>query len=238
MRIAMWSGPRNISTAMMYAFAARGDCDVVDEPFYAAYLRKTGLDHPMRDEIIASQPVLPEDVIANLEAPVTEGFAHSYHKHMTQHMIPDFPRNWIKGFKNVFLIRHPARVIASYAVKRENPSLDDIGFRQQSEIFEHVGPDNAVIIDSSDIRRSPETALSALCKAIDLPFTERMLRWPKGGHPADGVWAKHWYGSVWKSTGFGAPEGPMPDVPDALVPVLEDALPYYQRLAENRLYIG
>ncbi len=233
MRIAMWSGPRNISTAMMYAFAARGDCEVVDEPFYAAYLTLTGLEHPMREEIIASQPTDPEDVIKNLEAPAPS--LHSYHKHMSQHMVPDVPRDWIRGFKNVFLIRHPARVIASYAAKRENPTLDDIGFRQQAEIFEAV-KDDAVVIDSSDIRRDPPTALRALCDAIGLSFTDRMLSWPKGGHPSDGVWASHWYGAVWKSTGFGEAEGPMPDLADALSDVYHAAMPFYEEMRQNTLY--
>jgi len=236
MRIAMWSGPRNISTALMYAFAARGDCHVVDEPFYAAYLTVTGLDHPMREEIIASQPTDPMDVIADLTAQSAQ--SHSYHKHMTQHMIPDVPRDWVHGFKNVFLIRHPARVIASYAAKRENPMLDDIGFRQQAEIFDQVQGDGAIVINSSDIRRNPRAALEALCDALGLSFPERMLSWPQGGHPADGVWARHWYGAVWKSTGFGASEGPVPLVPEALSPVLKEAIPYYEKMRENSLYIG
>ncbi|MEL6119912.1 MAG: HAD family hydrolase [Pseudomonadota bacterium] len=236
MRIAMWSGPRNISTAMMYAFAARGDCDVVDEPFYAAYLHATGLDHPMRDEIIASQPIDACDVITNLQ--VLSAQPHSYHKHMSQHMIAGIARDWISGFKNVFLIRHPARVIASYAAKRENPTLDDIGFRQQAEIFDQVQDDGAVVIDSSDIRRNPRGALEALCDALDIGFTEKMLSWPEGGHPADGVWAKHWYGAVWTSTGFGEPEGPMPDVPESLYQVLQASMPYYEKLKKNGLYVG
>ncbi|MEO0369910.1 MAG: HAD family hydrolase [Pseudomonadota bacterium] len=235
MQIAMWSGPRNISTAMMYAFAARGDCVVVDEPFYSAYLRLTGLDHPMRDEIIASQPVDPVDVITDLQEPAPT--PHSYHKHMSQHMVQDVPRDWIHGFKNVFLIRHPARVIASYAAKRENPTLDDIGFRQQAELFAEVKRD-AVVIDSSDIRRNPPAALKALCDAIGVEFTENMLSWPKGGHASDGVWAKHWYGAVWNSTGFGAPEGAMPDLPDELCEVYDAAMPFYEEMRQNSLCIG
>ncbi|MEM7597790.1 MAG: HAD family hydrolase [Pseudomonadota bacterium] len=238
MRIAMWSGPRNISTAMMYAFAARGDCEVVDEPFYASYLHLTGIDHPLREEIIASQPIDPVDVITNITGPISHGFAHSYHKHMTQHMIPDVPRDWINGFQNVFLIRHPARVIASYAVKRENPTLKDIGFPQQAAIFEQVRADRAVVVDSVDIRQNPRHALAALCEAIGLNFSESMLSWPKGGHPADGIWAKHWYGAVWNSTGFGDPEGPLPDVPDDLSHILQEAMPYYDYLRKNSLYIG
>lgn len=119
MRIAMWSGPRNLSTAMMYSFAARGDCAVVDEPFYAAYLALSGLDHPMRDEILNSQPQDPERVVDTLTASNPDGMQHFYQKHMTQHMLEGVPRTWMKDVRNVFLIRHPARVIASYAAKRE-----------------------------------------------------------------------------------------------------------------------
>lgn len=235
MRIAMWSGPRNISTAMMYSFAARGDCDVHDEPFYASYLQSTGLDHPMRDEIIASQPTDPKEVISALSAENHNGFKISYQKHMTQHMVPAVPRDWVKGVRNVFLIRHPARVLASYVAKRDNPTLDDIGFRQQTELYQLVRDQNPPVIDSSDIRRAPHKALRTLCDALDLPFTEKMLSWPKGGHAADGVWAKHWYGAVWNSTGFAEPEGPLPDVPKDLRDVLDEALPMYEQLYENRL---
>jgi hypothetical protein len=223
---------------MMYSFAARGDCHVVDEPFYASYLSFTGLDHPMREEIIASQSTDPMAVIETLTDDIPGGLAHAYHKHMTQHMTCAVPRDWVSGFKNVFLIRHPARVIASYAAKRENPTLDDIGFRQQAELFDLAATieERPVVIDSFDIRADPKRALSALCAAIELPFSEDMLKWPAGGHAADGVWAKHWYAAVWESTGFGSAEGPLPEVPDSLKPVLEEALPYYQKLKEYRVY--
>lgn len=204
MKIAMWSGPRNLSTAMMYAFGNRTDCAVVDEPFYAAYLARTGLEHPMRDAILAAQPQDPATVAATLAGPNPEGKAHWYQKHMTQHMIAGVPRGWMRGVTNVFLIRHPARVIASYAAKRENPTLDDIGFRQQAELFREVlglGGD-PIVIDSHDIREDPCRMLEKLCAAIGVPFDPAMLGWPAGGHKDDGVWAAHWYGAVWNSTGF------------------------------------
>lgn len=215
MRIAMWSGPRNLSTAMMYSFGARGDCAVVDEPFYAAYLDQTGLDHPMRDEILNAQSKDPREVIANLSGPVPGGKEHFYHKHMTHHMLSGVPRAWMREMVNVFLIRHPARVIASYVVKREDPTIDDIGFVQQSELFDEISgwQGSPVVIDSTNIRKDPEKMLKRLCGAIGLPFTEKMLSWPAGGHPEDGAWASHWYGSVWKSTGFASAEGPLPHVP-------------------------
>lgn len=237
MRIAMWSGPRNLSTAMMYAFGARGDCAVIDEPFYAAYLAATGLKHPMREEILSAQPISPQEVADGLIGPVPNGLPHYYQKHMTHHMLADVPRDWMRSVVNVFLIRHPARVIASYAAKRESPTFDDIGFGQQTELYDMVqafDPDPPVI-DSGDIRRDPETVLRALCRRIGLPFTSRMLHWSKGGHPDDGVWAPHWYGAVWQSEGFAGPEGPLPDVPEQHRGLLEAALPHYQRLKSAAL---
>jgi len=232
MRIAMWSGPRNLSTAMMYAFSRHPDCAVWDEPFYAAYLTMTGLDHPMRKEIIAAGDVDAGEVIKACLGPIPSGKRCFYQKHMTQHMLPGVDRDWMAEVTNVFLIRHPARVIASYAAKRENPTLDDIGFRQQFELFEHAGAlgQSPVVIDSADIRKSPETMLKRLCNAIGLAFSPEMLNWPQGGIPQDGAWAPHWYGSVWKSTTFAGAEGPLPEVPTALRPVLDAALPYYDAL--------
>ena len=232
MRIAMWSGPRNLSTAMMYAFGNRGDCAVVDEPFYAAYLKMTGLNHPMRDAILDSQSQDPEEVARSLLGPVPAAKPYFYQKHMCQHMIAGVPRDWMRSVSNVFLIRHPARVIASYAVKRENPTLDDIGFRQQAELLAlcQSWGQRPVVIDSHDIRANPAARLEQMCDAIGLPFSPRMLSWPQGGHKNDGIWAEVWYGAVWNSTGFAGAEGPLPEVPEALQPVLEAAMPYYEEM--------
>lgn len=237
MRIAMWSGPRNLSTAMMYAFGARSDCAVVDEPFYAAYLARTGIDHPMRSEILASQSQDPETVIESLLGPVPGARPYFYQKHMTQHMIEGVPRDWMAHVVNVFLIRHPARVIASYAAKRENPTLDDIGFRQQAELIEEVRQrgQTPVVIDSYDVRQDPATMLERLCDAIGMPYSPEMLHWPKGGHKDDGIWASHWYGAVWNSTGFAGPEGDLPEVPPQLEPVLEQAMVHYDAMQAMKL---
>lgn len=234
----MWSGPRNLSTAMMYAFGARDDCAVLDEPFYAVFLKATGLDHPFRQEVLATMDSDSEKVIARCLGPVPESKKVFYQKHMTQHMVKGVDRSWIRGMTNVFLIRHPARVIASYAVKRENPTLEDIGFVQQYEIFDSLCQNSGTappVMDSAEIRKDPAAQLAALCAAIDLPFQPAMLNWPKGGHKSDGIWAPHWYASVWNSTGFAEPEGPLPEVPDALMPVLEAALPIYEKLSACRL---
>jgi Sulfotransferase domain len=234
----MWSGPRNLSTAMMYAFAARGDCAVSDEPFYAAYLAATGIDHPMRAEVIASQPTDPAKVARHCIGPNPGGQPHWYQKHMTLHMIPAFDRGFLTGLTNVFLIRHPARVIASYAKKREAPTLSDIGFLQQAALFDqiadHLGQ-APLVVSAEDIRASPHAALTNLCAALGLPFTDRMLRWPAGPKPYDGVWAPHWYNAVHRSTGFEDPEGPLPDLPPAYADLVDQALPAYHHLAAHKL---
>lgn len=237
MRLAVWSGPRNLSTALMYSFAARSDVAVWDEPFYSAYLTRTGHDHPMREEIIAAGEPDPARVIARLTGPVPPGRAIFYQKHMCQHMIGGIDRGWLREVTNVFLIRHPARVLASFAAKRENPAFDEMGFLQQFELFEMVAGWGAapVVIDSADIRAAPEAMLPALCAALGIGFTGKMLRWPAGGHRGDGVWAPVWYGAVHRSTGFAGAEPALPSLTGAHAEMVEQALPYYESLAAHRL---
>lgn len=237
MNIAMWSGPRNLSTAMMYSFGARQDCAVWDEPFYAAYLARSGLEHPMGDEIIAAGEVDPAKVAKACQAPHVSGKSVFYQKHMTHHMIDGIPRGWFGDVKHVFLIRHPARVLASYAKKREGPNLQDIGFMQQVDIFNEVKAlgQPVLVVDSFDIRQDPEAMLRKLCAAIGLEYDPAMCRWPVGGHADDGVWAAHWYDAVHKSTGFAGAEGDLPELPSELHSVLEAALPYYETMRSEAL---
>lgn len=233
MRLAMWSGPRNLSTAMMYAFGQRADCAVVDEPFYAAYLAATGLEHPMRAQILASQSPDPAVVAAALCGPIPHGKSLFYQKHMTHHLLADFPTGWMDACAHVFLIRHPARVVASYARKREAPDLADIGFVQQADIFDRVADRSGsvpLVIDSLEIRANPRAALGALCAALGIAFDPAMLCWPAGGRAEDGVWAAHWYGAVHRSTGFEEPEGPLPALNGDYARLAEAALPHYERL--------
>lgn len=237
-RIAMWSGPRNLSTAMMYSFAARGDCRVWDEPFYAAYLNATGIDHPMGGDVIASGMTDPRAVA---DACITSQNAEQslfYQKHMTLHMIPEFDRGFMRALTNVFLIRHPARVIASYAQKREAPTLADIGFVQQAQMFDQVADwlgRPPIVIAAEDIRAAPREMLTRLCDALGLGFVETMLRWQAGPKPYDGVWAPHWYNAVHASTGFGAAEGPLPTLPSDYNDLLDMALPHHAHLARYKL---
>jgi hypothetical protein len=232
MRIAMWSGPRNLSTAMMYAFGNRADFAAWDEPFYAAYLAASGLDHPMRDAILAAGETEPERVAARCLAPIPEGRPHFYMKHMPHHMLPGFPLDWAEDCVNIHLIRHPARVVASYSAKREEPTPDDIGFRQQAELYDRIG---GLVIDSADVREDPEGMLRGLCAAIDLPFDPAMLRWPAGPKPFDGAWAPHWYGSVHQSTGFAGPEDPLPLLDGWDAELVAAALPHYEALRRHAM---
>lgn len=228
----MWSGPRNLSTAMMYSFGARSDFAVWDEPFYAPYLAASGADHPMKDQIIAAHEANPIKVAARCSGTIPAQKPHFYMKHMPHHMIDGFPMDWSDDCVNVHLIRHPARVVASYGIKREQVTLEDIGFRQQAQLFDRIG---GLVIDSADIRNDPERMLTRLCDAIGLRFDRAMLSWPEGGHPDDGVWASHWYGAVHRSTGFAGPEGPLPQLDGRDAAIVAAALPFYDRLAAKKL---
>ena len=237
MQLAMWSGPRNLSTAMMYAFASRSDFSAVDEPFYAAYLNLTGLQHPMRDQILQAQPKDPHQVVDSLLGPDPEGCPNVYHKHMTQHMIESIPRDWMLKVTNVFLIRHPARVVASFAKKHPDPKIEDIGFHQQADLFRHLvkNGQKPIVINSADILSNPEQKLRDLCGALGLEFDAKMLKWTKGGQSCDGVWAPHWYGAVHNSTGFDAAEGPLPILSGRLLELVDQSLKSYEELAQYSL---
>lgn len=241
-RIAMWSGPRNISTAMMRSFENRPDTSVVDEPFYACYLAATGAAHPMRDEVLASQSTDWRVVAEAMTGPVPEGRAVFYQKHMTHHMLPSIGLEWTARLRNAFLIRAPEDVLLSYHEVRGQATLDDIGVAQQRALFEreadrlgHAPP----VIDSHDVLGDPCGVLGALCAALDIAFSERMLSWPAGRRASDGVWAPAWYGSVERSTGFAAPrERTRADtLSDELRRVADAARGDYERLARFRLRV-
>jgi len=217
----------------MYSFAARGDCAVWDEPFYAAYLAATGIDHPMREEVIAAGECDPQKVARACVGPIPGGAPLFYQKHMTLHMIPEFDRSFMRECVNVFLIRHPARVVASYSRQRTSVTLDDIGFTQQATLFDEVAAfagETPVVIDSSDIRADPNGALARLCAAVGIDYTERMTHWPAGGHPSDGVWAPHWYEAVHRSTGFDGAEGALPELTGAAADLVTLAMPSYEHV--------
>lgn len=228
----MWSGPRNISTAMMRSFGARADTIVVDEPLYAHYLATTGIDHPGRDEVVASQPTDWRTVAAVLTAPLPDSVSVFYQKHMSHHLLPDVGRDWLAALDHAFLIRDPARVVASYARVRREPTLDDLGYPQQVEIFRRYG---GPVVDAADVLQDPPGVLQRLCSALGIDWDPAMLHWPQGRRDTDGVWAQYWYASVEASTVF-APYDPTPAViPDRLQPLVDEAMPYYEELAVQRL---
>jgi hypothetical protein len=238
-RIAMWSGPRNISTAMMRSFENRPDTAVIDEPFYAAFLAASGIDHPMREESLDSQPTDPREVVEQVLGPVPEGRSIWYQKHMTHHMVAGFPRDWIVRMRNAFLIRAPEEVLVSYTQKREEVTLDDIGFVSQAELFDreaqrlgHAPP----VVHADDVLAGPRGTLSALCAALDIPFSEKMLGWPAGKRATDGVWAPVWYESVERSTGFAPPRAKSAQaLPAHLQSIADAARPHYEKLLRFRL---
>lgn len=241
LRIAMWSGPRNISTAMMRAWENRPDTAVVDEPFYACYLAATGLDHPGRDEILASQPTDWRVVAESLTGPVPDSKSVHYQKHMTHHILPEFGCDWLDQVTNCFLLRAPAEVVASYAETRRAPTLEDLGFVRQGEIFDRVADRLGCappVLDAADVLRDPAGMLAALCRAVGVGFDARMLSWPPGLRATDGVWARHWYASVERSTGFNRLRANSKPVPRNLTSLVDEAQPIYDRLAAYRLDPG
>ena len=239
-RIALWSGPRNISTAMMRAFGNRPDTAVVDEPFYAAWLASSGADHPMRGEILAAQSTDWRAVARTLLGPVPGGRAIFYQKHMAHHMAPEVGLDWMAGCRNAFLIRPPEEVLASYVVRRGEATLDDIGVARQAELFDREAQRLGApppVIEARDVLVDPRGALASLCAALDIPFHEAMLAWPAGRRATDGVWAPAWYDAVERSTAFSAPR-PSVDLADldpALRAVAVSARPHYEALARWRL---
>lgn len=239
-RIAMWSGPRNISTAMMRSFENRPDTVVVDEPFYTAFLAETGLDHPMREAVLASRPSDRKALIEALAAPLPAGRTIQYQKHMTHHMIGDLDEAWLDGLRHAFLIRTPEAVLASYSVKRAEVTLGDIGFVEQGRIFDRIVERTGRIppvIMGRDVLADPEGMLTKLCAELGIPFRAEMLAWPAGRRESDGVWAEHWYGAVEASTGFAAPspEATYDDLDDHLKAIADAARPHFERLAEHRI---
>ena len=238
LRIAMWSGPRNISTAMMRAWENRGDCAVSDEPLYAAYLAATGLDHPMREEVIATGQTDPAKVVAALLGPVPAGKPLWYQKHMSHHLLPGMPRDWIHALQNVLLIRDPVEVVASYVKSRATVTPEDIGLPQQARLFDELAERAGVappVIDAADFLRAPEAHLRALCARLGIAFSDRMLHWPAGARDSDGVWAPHWYEAVWASTGFEPWRAREARLDGEPARVAEACRPAYEKLLAHRL---
>jgi hypothetical protein len=231
-RLAVWSGPRNISTALMRSWENRGDTVVVDEPLYAHYLLVTGLDHPGRDEVIAAGETDWRRVVAALTGPVPGGARVFYQKHMAHHLVPGMARDWIGGLTNVLLIRDPREVVASYVRSRARVAVTDTGLPQQVELHRELAAAGRPppVLDAADVLRRPEAHLRALCDHAGVDFTARMLAWPPGPRDSDGVWGRHWYGAVWRSTAFAAYRPREPRLTGTAAAVADECLPLYRAL--------
>jgi hypothetical protein len=223
---------------MMRAWGNRPDTVVCDEPLYAHYLRVTGLDHPGAAEVVAHHESNLERVIADLLAPLPEGASIFYQKHMAHHLLPDVPRAWLDEVTSAFLIREPADMLISLAQRLPNPRLEDTGLPQQVEIFERVKARTGAtppVVDARDVLADPRRMLGLLCDAVEAPFSERMLSWPPGIRPTDGVWARHWYDAVVRSTGWHPYHAKDEAIPDSLRGVELAARECYEVLWKVRL---
>jgi hypothetical protein len=241
LRIAMWSGPRNISTAMMRAWENREDCVVSDEPLYAAYLAATGLDHPGRDEVIADGETDWRKVVTAMTGPIPGGRAVWYQKHMSHHLLPDMPVDWVFGLSNVFLIRDPSEVVTSYLKSRATVTPDDIGLPQQGRLFDRLCDrlgEAPPVIDAGDFLQAPGPHLRALCTRLGIPYSDRMLSWPAGPRDSDGIWAPYWYDAVWKSTGFEPWRARETRLTGDALAVAEACRPVYERLRAHRMTVA
>jgi hypothetical protein len=231
-RVAVWSGPRNISTALMRSWENRGDTVVIDEPLYAHYLKTTGLDHPGRDEVIGAGEVDWRTVVAALLGPVPDGTRVFYQKHMAHHLLAGMERGWVAGLTNVLLIRDPREVVASYVRSRAEVAPDDLGYRQQVQLHDELlaAGTPPPVLDARDVLLRPEAYLRALCRHVGVDFTTRMLAWPPGPRDSDGVWGRYWYQALWTSTGFAEHRPRDPQLSGPAAVVADECRPLYQRL--------
>ena len=234
--INLISGPRNLSTALMYSFAQREDMTVLDEPFYGYYLQNASLEieHPSQKEILQMMELKEEKVIENINSLRKQ--KNVFVKGMAHHYLTDSPY-FILNWENVILIRHPKKLIASFSKVIHTPTLNDIGIKKASELFLFLKKNGKtpIVIDSDELLKNPRNYLKKLCNLLEIPFSEKMLRWKKGGIPEDGVWAKHWYKNVHNSEGFAVQKSSSQPLPNHLEPLLAEALPYYEILKSNIL---
>jgi len=234
----MWSGPRNISTALMRSWESRSDTFVIDEPFYAHYLSVTNVDHPGRDEIIQNGETDQSVVSKGLISDIDDSCSIYFQKHMTHHMIPSVGRDWMKDVVNCFLIRNPKDMILSYTKVNSNLSMHLLGLEEQYELFEYVTKINGrapPVVDSKDILIDPRKTLSLLCEKVGVIFSEEMLSWSKGVRDTDGVWAKYWYDNVINSTGFNTYTEKNEVIRDEYLQLYEDCLKIYEKLSKHKI---
>jgi hypothetical protein len=234
--ICLWSGPRNVSTALMYSFAQNEHVAVIDEPLYGHYLRVTGAEHPGRNEVIAAMncdgdSVMGELLLRQAQDPEPRLFI----KHMAHHLV-EIDLGFLRETCNIFLIRDPRDMLPSLSIQLPEPRLADTGLRRQWELYSGLleAGQYPAILDSRELLTNPRNVLSALCEHIGLPFTPAMLSWEAGARPEDGVWAPHWYHAVHQSTGF-APYRPKTGFPERLRALLDECQPWYDKLFEHAI---
>ena len=234
----MWSGPRNISTAMMRAWENRSDCHVVDEPFYAYFLKHTGIDHPMADHIIDKHESDLNKIIDLITALPASGVF--YQKHISTHMLDHIPLDWLPKVNNLFLIRDPHYMVASYAAKRNNSTASDLGYTQLETLFDAVvalPKQTPLVIDSRRFLEQPEAHLRYICSHLNIEFEHSMLSWPAGKRSTDGVWQKHWYDSVKSSTQFGSPRTTLPELSKDQQALVDHCMPHFEALNRHALVL-
>lgn len=237
--IAMWSGPRNISTAMMRSWENRTDCQVIDEPFYAHFLKHTGIDHPMADDIIAQHEHDLPTIIKQLSTKPASGVF--YQKHISTHMLEHIPLSWLNEVHNLFLIRDPRHMVASYTAKRDNTTANDLGYTQLQTVFEfssNLAGQNPLVIDSGRFLQQPEKHLRYICNHVGLSFEPSMLSWPSGERGSDGIWHKHWYDSVKQSRGFGMPRLTLPTLNSDQQALVDQCMPHFEELNRHALALN
>jgi hypothetical protein len=236
----MWSGPRNISTALLRSWGSRLDTYVCDEPLYAHYLSATDVDHPGRDEVLERHDSDWRAVVRWLTGPIPQGRAIFYQKHMAHHLLPDMDSAWVGSLRNALLIRDPGEMLASLIRVTPHASIRDTGLPQQWDLFQELldaSGEAPPIVDARDVLADPAGMLAKLCERLGVPFTDAMLSWAPGPRPTDGVWAKHWYGAVERSTGFAPPRPKSVSLPPGMNELHARCLEYYDRLHAARIRI-
>jgi len=237
-RIAMWSGPRNISTALMRSFENRKDSAVLDEPFYAYYLKKNKAEHPGRDLVLESQSTRWDEVVKLCLSKIPEKKSIWYQKHMAQHFFNDENISWIKNLENCLLIRNPKEVIFSYKNKFSIKTILQLGYPQQLELYNYILKNTGkppIVIDAKDLLNKPQEMLEKLCFLLKIPFLSSMLSWPKGTRTSDGVWGKYWYKNVEKSTGFNKYQSLDIQLDKKHLLFYHECLPIYEKLFHLRM---